>query len=152
MGCTRYPLFVVSESLLAAIRQVEPTVVTGSVRFLEGAPDRSYRWLIGSEMIGAKFNWRASGYESNPLCPACGKLDGTPRLRGPSVPDVFVDGSETGAKLFTTDLNPRRFYCTIEIVDILAAFGVRNIAVRPVARNGSSFRVSRALDIVAGER
>ena len=146
LGCGSYSFFIVSERVL----QVWEAEGIGSfphhrVHILPPYPKKfgdlpppAYCWLDGARMRGALLDFDASGFVGVRFCPQCGNrtddIGATyDRQRSARCPYAFVEGSWTGAHLFTTDLSPTKFFCTEDVLRSAARHRFTNFRFVPVA-------------------
>ncbi len=148
LACGDYPLFVVSDRFLNAMRQCGVRVeLGGRVDFeppnesglsLEDAPQ--YSWVDGKRCRAAKMDFPASGYVKARFCQECGILSydiGQTYDRQHADPPpghVFDHDESLGFELFTTDLGPTVFFCTQRIFKCAKKHGLTNVAFRPVKK------------------
>ena len=139
-GAVVVGLFVASGRFVAALRQEGVRVeLGGRVEFAEPGPKRlsladapDYHWVDGERLAAARFDFEASGYVGVEHCAACGRrLD----ISTPSVRDhpVVIDyDASSGLDLFTTDMNPRAFFCTERVLGCARKHRLTNVAFRPL--------------------
>jgi hypothetical protein len=89
---------------------------------LMNLPMPEYFWLDGEQMPGARLDFEASGFVGTRFCPACGTrlsdIGATyDRQHSGTWPMALVEGSWSGANVFTTDLSPAAFFCTEKVLD-----------------------------------
>ncbi len=130
IGCGHYPLFIVSSRVISDWRseRIADYVVGGKVtlkrplpKLLRNSEPPAYFWLNGEKMLGARMDFDASGFVGVRVCSACARrmdnIEATYDRQHDCVwPYAFVEGSWTGAKLFTTDLSSTQFFCCEEVV------------------------------------
>ncbi|HWS87602.1 MAG TPA: hypothetical protein VN282_11600 [Pyrinomonadaceae bacterium] len=145
LGCGDYPLFIVSGRVLKAWREEgigrpphHRVFVVGDLpRGLRGTSPPDYYWLDGARVLGARMDFGASGFVGVRFCGACGNrtdnVAATYGRRREGRPYVFVPGSWNGARLFTTDLSPAKFFCTDELIACARKHGLTNFRFVPVA-------------------
>ena len=138
LGCGAYPFFIVS----ARVLEIWQDEGVGSfphhrVDILPPFPGKiatpppEYCWIDGSKMRGAAIDFDASGFVGVRFCPGCGnRTDDVgatyDRRRSGTWPFQIVAGSWNGAKLFTTDLSPTKFFCTQDVLHSAARHRLTN--------------------------
>lgn len=139
LGCGAYPFFIVSgrvieawgEEGVGAFPRHRVNVLPPFPDKLRASPPPDYFWLDGERMRGASLDFEASGFVGVRFCPRCGNrtddIGATyERQRSRAWPFVFIPGAWTGAKLFTTDLSPTKFFCTEDVLHSAARHGLTN--------------------------
>jgi hypothetical protein len=133
LGCGAYPLLVVSGRVIDAWR-TEQIGVFPAARMrlsrpfpagLGTAEPPDYWWIDGGKMFGARMDFDASGFVGTRFCSACHRRTDDisktyDRQHSETWPYKFIDGTWTGAELFTTDLSPAAFFCTKRVVECAA--------------------------------
>lgn len=139
LGCGAYPFFIVSgraveawgEDGVGAFPLHRVNLLPPFPEQLRARPAPDYFWLDGAAMRGASLDFEASGFVGVRFCPGCGnRTDDTratyERRRAQTWPFEFVPGTWAGAKLFTTDLAPTKFFCTEEVLESAARHRLTN--------------------------
>jgi hypothetical protein len=139
LGCGAYPFFIVSKRVIEAWRQegIGPfphhrvNILSPLPEKLRSRPHPQYFWLDGTGLRGALLDFAASGFVGVRFCPRCGNrtedIGATyERRRSTAFPFEFVPGTWAGAKVFTTDLSPTKFFCTEDIVRCATAYDLTN--------------------------
>jgi hypothetical protein len=139
LGCGAYPFFIVSRRVIEAWEEDRIGAYPNHhVKVLPPIPDQlraqpspEYFWLDGAGMRGASLDFAASGFVGVRFCPQCGNrtedIGATYERRRSKVwPYQFVPGSWGGAKLFTADLSPTKFFCTDDVLQSAARRGLTN--------------------------
>ena len=139
-------LMVMSELFVNALREDGMRVeIGGRVTFAEplrnglslsDAP--SYYWIDGERMRAASIDYEASGHVGVWKCSACGRVSEDIRATSrrmsedPPPPIAFDYDESLGFDLFTTDLTPKKFFCTERVLECAKRHRLTNIAFRPV--------------------
>lgn len=141
IGCGHlYGTLVASSRFVEALRSESVRVeLGGRVEFDEPGPRRlsladapEYHWVDGERHLAARYDFAASGYQGVEHCASCGRL--TQSTEPPRDHPVVVDyDASSGLDLFTTDLNPRAFFCTERVLECARKHGLTNVAIRPLA-------------------
>lgn len=139
LGCGAYPFFIVSARVIKAWEEdrigVYPhhglKVLPPIPEQLRAQPCPEYFWLDGARMRGASLDFAASGFVGVRFCPRCGNrtedIGATYERRRSKVwPYEFIPGTGGGAKLFTTDLSPTKFFCTDDVLQSAARHRLTN--------------------------
>jgi len=132
-------LFVASKSFLQALLSSGVRVeVGGRVAInprvpkrlsLEDAPE--YYWVDGEKHLAAKMDYEASGFVGTEYCAACGARSFD--IAASKVTSyVFEYDATSGLDLFTTDMNPRVFFCTERVLECCREHRPKNVAIRPL--------------------
>lgn len=145
-GCGAEPLFIVSERVLEAWHEEGiGDFPAGRITILEPLPSKlrgtkppPYYWLDGKKMQGARLDFDASGFVDVWFCPTCGcrsdDISATyDRQHSEVWPYTFIEGSWTGANLFTTDLSSAAFFCTERVVECATKHRHTNFRFVPVS-------------------
>ena len=137
-------LFVVSRRFVDALRSWGVRVeLGGRVGFEEPGPKRlslaqapEYHWVDGERHLAAKMDFEASGFVGV-YCPECGsRLNDIRASR--DLPFVFDYDASSGLDLFTTDMNPRAFFCTERVLDWAREHRPTNVAISLVEEGRSA--------------
>ena len=132
-------LFVASRRFVDALRSYGVRVeLGGRVEFDEPRPKRlllaeapEYHWVDGERHLAAKMDFEASGFVGVRYCPDCGRRHSD--VKGSkSLPYVFDYDESSGLDLFTTDMNPRAFFCTERVLDCAREHQPTNVAISRV--------------------
>ena len=139
LGCGAYPFFIVSARVIEAWEEdrIGPyphhriNVLPPFPEQLRARSSPEYFWLDGAGMRGALLDFVASGFVGVRFCPQCGNrtedIGATyERRRSKDWPYEFIPDTWTGAKLFTTDLSPTKFFCTDDVLQSAARHGLTN--------------------------
>jgi len=132
-------LFVVSGRFVEALRSCGIRVeLGGRVEFDEPGPKRlsladapEYFWVDGEQHLAAKMDYEASGFVGTEYCAACGSRSFD--IAASKVTSyVFEYDATSGLDLFTTDMNPRVFFCTERVLECCRDHRPTNVAIRPL--------------------
>jgi len=136
------PLLLVSQRVLddwrdAGIGDVPAERVVGL--------DNDYFRIDGGRMSGAKVDFDASGFVDVRFCAECGTrtdnvTETTKRHYSWTWPTVIVEGSWTGAHLFTTDISPAAFFCTDLVVECARRGRHTNFRFVPIDEPGTQIK------------
>lgn len=147
LGCGAYPLLIVSDTALKlwCTLGLKPpkwkVFIDGPMPGLPPPDRRTYWWVDGASMLGAKVDFDKSGYVGVRFCRKCGRREDDvaatyERQRERVWPTVFVRESWNGAQLFTTDISPTRFFCTQVIADASKDAKLTNFRFEEVGKIG----------------
>ncbi len=132
-------LFVTSGRFVEALRSCGVRVeVGGRVQINPKVPKRlsladapEYYWVDGEKHLAAKMDYEASGFVGTKYCAACGgrsyDIKATKDLKF-----VFDYDASSGLDLFTTDMNPRAFFCTERVLECAREYLPTNVAITRV--------------------
>lgn len=152
LGCGHYPVFVISHRVVEAwggTADLGEWVVGGRVVFLPPVPRKlepaqapTYFWLDGKKMLGARLDFKKSGFVGVKFCPICGTRSDNmiatfDHHHSRPWSYVFLSGSWTGANLFTTDLAPTTFFCTQKFMEFANRHGFSNFRFEKVEKGVS---------------
>jgi hypothetical protein len=139
LGCGGYPFFIVSGRVVEAwgedgvgdFPRHRVNVLPPFPERLRASTPPEYFWLDGAKMRGALLDFEASGFVGVRFCPRCGnRTDDVgatyERRRSKTWPFELIQGTWTGAKLFTTDLSPTKFFCTEDVQRSAARHALTN--------------------------
>jgi len=148
IACGDYPLFVVSERFVDAMRSCGIRLeLGGTVRFVE--PNRSglsldeapqYYWIDGTRHFAATMDFEESGYVNVQFCSVCGArsedIGRTYERQHADPPPGIVFDYDASSKLdlFTTDLAPTAFFCTEKVFDCARQHRLTNLYFSPVEK------------------
>ena len=132
-------LFVASGKFVEALRSCGVRVeIGGRVEFDEPGPKRlslseapDYHWVEGERHLAARMDYEASGFVGVEYCPSCGARSHDIRATK-EVRFVFDYDASLGLDLFTTDMNPRAFFCTERVLECARKHRPTNVAISRV--------------------
>lgn len=134
--------------------------VGGRVRFVEPVPKALsslptpvYCWLDGEKLLGAKFDFAASGFTELRRCLECGNLlfaesNVSPPENQGKFPNALIDGTWIGLDLFTTDYSSTKFFCTRRILELARDFRLSNFRFLTVEQGADAN--SKGIDYLRG--
>jgi hypothetical protein len=150
LGCGAWPLLIVSQPSIVAFREIGIELPVGKVRVTEtergglSRPPWSYYWIDGRRLSLARLAFEKSGFIGVRFCPGCGRRtedqEATYKKRemGQPVPYFILASTWDGSKVFTTNLSPCVYFCTVDVVDVIQHRRLTNFRVEEaIAYNGS---------------
>lgn len=130
LGCGAYPLLILSNRALDALKEASvetgtcnSVILTGTLpAALTSIPAPEYYWINGENLRGASLDFEASGFVGVAFCAGCGRRTEDvgktyDRRHSRRFPYKFREGSWNGLSLFTTDLSPAFFFCTEVVLE-----------------------------------
>ena len=157
IACGDYPCFVASRRFIDAMRESAIRIEKGGkVDFVEPIVNGlslddspGYFWLDGRRgHQGGKMDFDASGYVDVRFCSVCGyrtddiSLTYDRRSADPPPPTVFEYDEGAGHGIFTTDLSPCAFFCTVCVLETVKKYKLTNIAFYPCDEGKKARRIA----------
>lgn len=146
LGCGHFPFLIISDRVLEAFIKENVSSFPYHRVFIEkpypkrldisSMPD--YYWIDGSKMLGAKLDFKESGFVDNRFCPECStrtdNIEATYDLHSRGFSYVFKKNTWDGSDLFVTDISRTRFFCTDKVVKCAQKYKLTNFNFVPIEK------------------